>query len=187
MNPSVVPDGKTARAISDTTDGVPVVVGTAYVCTASQETPRNIAIAIAPSAVSVVAAFRPCGLRNALTPLAIASTPVSAVEPEANARSTTNAVTAPAPPTIGCGETACGHVPSAQRANPTPISAKIDATNAYVGIAKRIPASLTPRRFANAIRTTKKSDSVSSWPRSDDTAEVSASTPAATDTATVST
>ena len=39
----------------------------------------------------------PCGCRNALTPFAIASTPVSAVEPDANARSTTKSVTAPVP------------------------------------------------------------------------------------------
>ena len=36
---------------------------------------------------SVVAAFFDFGLRNAGTPLRIASTPVSAVQPEANARS----------------------------------------------------------------------------------------------------
>lgn len=39
-------------------------------------------------AASVVAALRDLGLRNAGTPLEIASTPVSAVQPEENARST---------------------------------------------------------------------------------------------------
>ena len=67
------------------------------------------------------------------------------------------------------------------------MSTKIDATKAYVGSAKRIPASLTPRRFAIAISTTHARDSVSSCPRSDDAADVSASTPAATETATVRT
>ena len=43
--------------------------------------------AIAPSRASVVAAFLLFGLRNAGTPLLIASTPVSAVQPEENARS----------------------------------------------------------------------------------------------------
>ena len=50
---------------------------------------------------SVVAAFLPCGRLNAFTPLAIASTPVKAVEPEEKARSNTNRVTAPAPLAIG--------------------------------------------------------------------------------------
>ena len=43
--------------------------------------------ATAPSRASVVAAFLLLGLRNAGTPLLIASTPVSAVQPEENARS----------------------------------------------------------------------------------------------------
>ena len=60
-------------------------------------------------------------------------------------------------------------------------------TNAYVGNANSAPASLTPRRFANEISTTQASESTSSCPRSAETAEVSARTPAATDTATVST
>src|SRR4029079_11084290 len=99
-------DGKTARAISESTDGVPVLVGRAWTCTASHETPTNIAIAIVPRTRNVVPAFLPCGLRNALTPFAIASTPVSAVEPDANARSTTNAVMAPTPLESGCGTVA---------------------------------------------------------------------------------
>ena len=50
-------------------------------------TPANIATAMPPSRASVVAAFLLLGLRNAGTPLLIASTPVSAVQPEENARS----------------------------------------------------------------------------------------------------
>ena len=45
-----------------------------------------IVTAIAPSSSSVVAAFLLFGLRNAGTPLEIASTPVSAAQPEENAR-----------------------------------------------------------------------------------------------------
>ena len=41
----------------------------------------NIDIAITPSSSSVVAAFLLLGLRNAGTPLLMASMPVSAVEP----------------------------------------------------------------------------------------------------------
>ena len=56
--------------------------------------PRNIVIAIAPMIASVAAAFFACGRRNAGTPSAIASTPVSAVAPEENARSSRNRVIA---------------------------------------------------------------------------------------------
>ena len=53
---------------------------------ASAVMPTNMLIAIVPMSARVVAAFWLLGLRNAGTPLAIASTPVSAVQPEANAR-----------------------------------------------------------------------------------------------------
>src|SRR5437764_1964718 len=118
MKPRADDDGKTARAISDSTEGVPVAVGRACMCTASHETPTNIVIAIDPRISIVFAAFLPCGRLNALTPFAIASTPVRAVEPDEKARRTTNAVTAPTPLVSGCGAAACGHVPSAQRATP---------------------------------------------------------------------
>lgn len=55
---------------------------------ASAVTPTNIVAAIAPISASVVAAFLLFGGRKAGTPLAMASTPVSAVQPEAKARST---------------------------------------------------------------------------------------------------
>jgi hypothetical protein len=46
-----------------------------------------IVTAMPPSSSSVVAAFLRLGLRNAGTPLLIASTPVSAAQPDENARS----------------------------------------------------------------------------------------------------
>ena len=52
---------------------------------------RNMLTAMPPSNASVVAAFLLLGLRNAGTPLLIASTPVSAVDPEEKARSSRNA------------------------------------------------------------------------------------------------
>ena len=55
-------------------------------CTASQDTPTKSEIAITPITVSVFAAFRPCGARNALTPFEIDSTPVRAAAPDENAR-----------------------------------------------------------------------------------------------------
>ncbi len=187
MKPAEEPDGKTPRASCESTDGVPDSAGNACMCTASHDTPRNIAIAIVPRTKSVAAAFRPCGRRNALTPFAIASTPVSAVEPEANARRTTKAVTAPVPAAIGWGTTAWGQLDTAQRVTPVPTRSRIDTTNPYVGSAKSTPASFTPRRLANVISTTQESESASSWPRRLETADVSASTPAATETATVRT
>ena len=62
---------------------------------ASAVTPANIAAAMPPISASVVAAFRLLGGRNAGTPLAIASTPVSAVHPEAKARSAKNTSASP--------------------------------------------------------------------------------------------
>ena len=55
------------------------------------------AIEMTPRMKSVLAAFFACGCRNALTPFEIASTPVSAADPDANARSSRNTVTAPVP------------------------------------------------------------------------------------------
>ena len=55
-----------------------------------------MATAMPPSSASVVAAFLLFGLRNAGTPLLIASTPVSAVQPEENARSSRNTSANPA-------------------------------------------------------------------------------------------
>src|SRR3712207_8972759 len=61
-----------------------------YLTSASRATvvtPANIVAATPPISASVVAAFLLFGGRNAGTPFAIASTPVSAVQPAANARS----------------------------------------------------------------------------------------------------
>ena len=102
MKPPNEPGGKTARAICETTESVEL--GSACTCTARYETPRNSVIAITPSTASVVAAFFPCGWRNALTPFAIASTPVSAVEPDENARRRTKSVIAPVPAGSGFGD-----------------------------------------------------------------------------------
>ena len=57
---------------------------------------RTSSAAMPPISASVVAAFRLFGGLNAGTPLAIASTPVSAVQPEANARSAKNSSARPA-------------------------------------------------------------------------------------------
>ena len=51
----------------------------------------SIVTAIVPSSSSVVAAFLLFGLRNAGTPLLIASTPVSAAHPDEKARASRKA------------------------------------------------------------------------------------------------
>ncbi len=53
-----------------------------------------IVIAMAPSRNRVVAAFLLFGLRNAGTPLEIASTPVSAAQPDENARASRKIIAA---------------------------------------------------------------------------------------------
>src|SRR6266540_2028347 len=122
------PAGKVARAISDTRETVSL--GRACISTARYETPRNIEIDITPSTPRVVAALRPFGGRKAPTPFEIASTPVSATAPEANARTSTNAPTVAAPPiATGCGTSACGHVPATHLPMPAPTRTNIAATN----------------------------------------------------------
>src|SRR6266511_4490178 len=128
MNEVHEDDGNTARAISETTETL--VLGRACMCTARYETPMNSVIAIPPMKSRVRAAFLPGGGRNALTPLEIASTPVNAAAPDANARRTTNTPTAPAPVATGSGTWTWAHVPVAHLPTPVPINASIAATKA---------------------------------------------------------
>src|SRR5712691_5864728 len=105
-----------------------------------------------PIHTSVVWAFFHSGLRKAGTPFEIASTPVTAAPPEANALRTTNTVTAATPgerpPAWTWGPTGNGwrwpditwYRPAAQ------VSARL-VMNTYVGTAKSRPDSRTPSRF----------------------------------------
>ena len=70
------------------------VFSTTRVCAinASAVTPANMVIASAPIHDIVRAALSALGLRNAGTPLEMASTPVSAVQPEEKARSASSAI-----------------------------------------------------------------------------------------------
>ena len=65
--------------------------------------PPNSTTAITPIMVSVVAALRAFGFWNEGTPLLIASTPVSAVQPEAKARTSSNARRPARPVDVGYG------------------------------------------------------------------------------------
>ena len=110
----------------------------------------NIVARSSPSATRVcLACFHSTGL-NAGTPLEIASTPVIAVLPEANACSATNAAT----PSANAEHRAAGRDrwrpasdPVAARTPPTTSSDRMHAMNTYVGAAKILPDSRTPRRL----------------------------------------
>jgi hypothetical protein len=97
---------------------------------AKVEMPRNIVIDIAPMIPRVVAALCALGSRNACTPLAIASTPVRAVDPEANARRTRNSPTTPTSASRSTPEEmAVGHSPSRHWMNPVTSIVPTVATN----------------------------------------------------------
>ena len=143
---------------------------------------------------SVVAALRLFGGRNAGTPLAIASMPVSAVQPEENARSAKNSNASPARllwPGSGSIDqealSACGVSPNTMRSSPVTMSISTPTVNAYVGTANAVPDSRTPRRLAAASSATRTSASQTRTGLRSGNAEITLSTPAETDTATVST
>ena len=148
--------------------------------------PRNSTVASAPMMASVAAAFLACGRRNACTPSATASTPVSAEAPEENARSSRNSVTVA---TGSMGRLAVSATWHSDRhcQSPVRIVPATITTKPYVGIAKKAPASFTPRRFA-AVTNATSSDAIRTLCSSrEGAAEVIATVPAVTDTATVST
>jgi hypothetical protein len=164
------------------------LLGRAPLAEASTETPRNSTTAIPPRIASVAAAFRAWGRWKALVPFAIASTPVSALQPDANARSATAVDAVVAVPTAaGSGTVAFGQSPSPHFPRPRAIIAPIATTNPYVGRANSRPASRTPRALATARTTRNARESSTRAPLSAGAAEVMARTPAAIETATVST
>jgi len=75
---------------------------------ASQVTPTNIPMASAAMSTSVAEALRDLGRRKNGTPLLTASTPVSAVQPDAKARRTTNSSAKPASGEASTGRCADG-------------------------------------------------------------------------------
>jgi hypothetical protein len=96
--------------------------------------PANMLTDSAPMIVSVFAALRGLGLRNAGTPLLMASTPVSAVQPDANAFRNSDRVRMP--PTLtcwwicSCAVEAAARCPVSSWTTPTPMSRNVSATNA---------------------------------------------------------
>ena len=129
---------------------------------ASAVIPANMAIDSPPITVSVVAALRALGGRNAGTPLEMASAPVSAVQPEENARSASSIRASPVSPTCPAAARTCqsalsatGGCPNAVCSSPTAIIASTPTTNRYVGTANSRPDSRTPRRFIAVSSATK--------------------------------
>src|SRR5688500_13111198 len=134
---------------------------------------------MAPITANVVAAFLDWGLRKACTPSAIASTPVRAVEPEAKALRMMNSDRACSGWTGMFEEAATGQPPR-HRARPTASVMKTQTTKPYVGMANRVPASLTPRRFARAMITIRPSAMDTRWSANSGAAETMAMVPAVT-------
>ena len=136
----------------------------------------------------VEAAFLASVGLNAGTPLAIASVPVSATEPLANARSSRKIPIGSVASSIASG---CrGHgaaVPLAMATTPLPTMNSAMPMNRYVGMAKMLPDSRRPRRLATVIRAMATSAiSTRSGFRFGDT-EISWSTADEVETATVMT
>ncbi len=163
------------------------------ICRASTMTLIIIVTAIIPSSSSVVAALRDFGLRNAGTPLEIASTPVSAAQPEENARASrkirATVVSGSSQP--GCGAisrtalSTSGRVPLSIRMKPHAHIPRIAVMKRYVGTAKNVPDSRTPRRFSAASTATAIAATMTSCPFSDGNAADAYDDADETDTATV--
>ncbi len=185
MKAPAEPGWKTERAICETTESVEL--GRACRWTARYETPRKSVIAIVPRIASVWAAFFPCGFLNALTPFAIASTPVRAVDPDENARRSAKSVIVPTPAGSAFGVTAWCACPVAISKIPARTSVPIARTKRYVGSAKRRPDSRTPRRLARTMSASAASESATLCELSEGTNDVIAKMPAEIETATVST
>ncbi len=180
-----VPVPTMARAIWLIT--VSLVFGIGWSFQARNEIPRNIVPSSTPSQARTRRAFfHSIGL-NAGTPLEIASTPVIAVDPPANAWSKRNIPTDPPAPaaTVACCTWIGSRLPSSALTKPTATNARIDTTNRYVGTAKTRPDSLTPRRFIHAMIQIRATAMATRYGYTDGNAEYAAATPADTLTATV--
>src|SRR5262245_61164679 len=123
---------------SDSTLWYPAVPGSVApmrYARASTAMPASRAMRTITITVSVVRAFFTAGLRNAPTPLLTASTPVIAVQPLANARSTIQLdAAAVAAGSAGGATTAAGDPPDTSTLiRPISITPPRLGTNAYVG------------------------------------------------------
>ena len=139
----------------------------------------------------VIAALRLSGLRKAGTPLDTASTPDSATAPDEKARSSIRIESAAVPSasswasgdseSSGIGGRSC----TKMRYSPTTMRMTSITTYRYVGGANRAPDSRTPRRLAIVMTAIRTRHSGTRHCSSNSKADWMASTPPATDTATV--
>ena len=155
--------------------------------------PMNIATARPPSIARVVAALRDFGLRNAGTPLLMASTPVSAAQPEENALATrkirANPMMSP------CSDCSSKPADSAFRSwprtwiwkKPHASIRNIPTMKAYVGMANAVPDSRMPRRLIAVSKTMAVTAKITLCWAMNGTAEPMLDIAEAIDTATVST
>ena len=136
---------------------------------------------------SVAAAFLACGRRNACTPSATASTPVSADAPEENARRSRNSVTAA---TGSTGKIGGGRDVALREALPQARHDRDahDRRRSRTSGARRARPPPSRRGGSPPSRARRSPDAISTlWSARDGAAEVIAIVPAVIETATVST
>ena len=92
-------------------------------------------------------ALRHSGGLKAGTPFATASVPVMAEHPSANARARRRTLKVSGVTAKGITSVTCGGIPSTVRATPMPTSSSALPRKMYVGSAKIVPLSRTPRRL----------------------------------------
>ena len=144
----------------------------------------------------MVAAFLLFGLRKAGTPLEIASTPVSAAQPDEKARASRKisanvVIESPYPGAGSMSSVALSDVRQvaggAARRGRRRTCPRIATMKAYVGIAKNVPDSRMPRRFIAASRITRRVGDRRLVPVEPGIAPAAYCAPDEIDTATVST
>ena len=141
--------------------------------------PSSMAPRMMPSHISVCWARRTRGLRNSGTALAIASTPVSAEQPDANAFRISSTPTA----SVALGRLCAGATTGWDRISPPMMTTAIDTMKGTVGRMNSRAESATPQKFAAVIRASAPRHSQTRAPYRAGKAEVSASIPAETPTA----
>ena len=174
------------RPIWDSTDS-PLWAGTAPVTSARKLMPRYITASRIATTAIVDCALRHSGGLKAGTPLATASVPVMAEQPSAKARASSSTPKVSGRTTRGVTSVTCGGTPSSVRATPRPTRSSALPRNRYVGRAKIVPLSRTPRRLI--VMTTRIEATITgtcTGARAGN-AELIATMPAATLTDTVST
>src|SRR5581483_1095260 len=132
----------------------------------------------------VVAAFFDAGDLKTMTPFEIASVPVMAEHPSANARNSRIAKAKPIGGAVGGTGGATGGWPT-ERITPAMINANIMKMNAYVGRRNAAPDSRTPRKLTTIRRSVASTQSSTRRPPITGYVEMMASIPDAMDTDTV--